>query len=204
MKTKRKKNLQYIPGAADDGLGFFPAITCQLVEEGRLRVRWVVHHRRRQFHTKTEALASAEAEIALAFEDSSLPSSAERFLDHLRQRGYSELMDYRVAKAFDDDRRSVLGDDFQPAFGEAAVRNDPVLHASIMEIVNRQLAERNPPEARETFERLLAEGYSPEHVRRMIGLLVARGLTETLMRRKPFDVNRYVEHLRRLPEIPPL
>jgi hypothetical protein len=203
MKTKRKKNLQYIPGAADDGLGFFPAITCQIMGEGPPRVRWVVQHRRRQFHSKKEALASANAEIALAFEDSTLPSSAERFLDHLRQRGFSELMDYRVAKTFEEDRRSVLGDDFQPAFGEAAARRDPVLHASIMEIVNRQIAERNPPEARETFERLLAEGYSPEHIRRMIGLLVARGITETLMRQKPFDVNRYSELLRRLPEIPP-
>jgi hypothetical protein len=204
MQTKKKKGLQYVPGAADDGLGFFPAITCQRVDEGRPRVRWVVHHRRRQFQTKAEALASAEAEIALAFEDSSLPSSPERFLDHLRQRGFSELMDYRVAKTFDDDRRSVLGEEFQPPFGEAAARNDPMLHASILQAVNRQLAERYPPEAHEAFERLLAAGYSPEHIRRMMCLLMARGLAETMMGTKPFDTELYQERLRRLPEIPPL
>lgn len=202
MKTKRQKNLEYVPGAADDGLGFFPAITCQIAGKGEPRVLWIVHHRRRQLPTKQEALASADAEIALAFEDSSLPSSPARFLDHLRQRGFSELTDYRMARSFEEDRRSVLGDAWEPAFGEAAVRNDPVLHASIMEIVNSQIAERNPPETLETFERLQAEGYSAEHARRMIGLLVALGLTETMIFRRPFDMNRYIEALRRLPEIP--
>ena len=203
MKTKGKKNLQYVPGAADDGLGFFPAITCQIAGHDAPRVRWVVHHRRRQFPTKQEALASAEAELALAFEDARLPSSPERFLDHLRQRGFSELMDYRVAKSFEEDRRSALGDAFQPAFGEVAARHDPVLHAAVMEMVNRQIAERDPPETRETIERLLAEGYSPEHARRMIGLVLSRELMYSMLRGTPFDVRSFVETLRRLPEIPP-
>lgn len=203
MKTTRKKGLQYVPGAAGDGLGFFPAITCQIAGEGRPRVRWVVHHRRRQFPTKQEALASAEAELALAFETPALPASPERFLDHLRQRGFSELMDYQVARTFEEDRRSALGDAFQPAFGEAAVRHDPVLHAALMEMVNRQLAENDPPETRETLERLLAEGYSPEHVRRMIGLLLATELTRSMLDQRPFNEKRFVENLRRLPEIPP-
>lgn len=203
MKTKGKKNLQYVPGAADDGFGFFPAITCQIAGQGPPQVRWVVHHRRRQFPTKQEALASAEAELALAFEDARLPSSPARFLDHLRQRGFSELMDYHVAKSFEEDRRSALGDAFQPALGEAAARNDPVLHAALMEMVNRQIAESDPPETRETVERLLAEGYSPEHARRMIGFLLAREFTYSMLRGKSFDIRRYVETLRRLPEIPP-
>jgi hypothetical protein len=203
MKTKWKKNLQYVPGAADDGFGFFPAITCQIAGQGTPRVRWVVHHRRRQFPTKEEALASAEAELALAFEDPRLPSSPERFLDHLRQRGFSELMDYRVAKSFEEDRRSALGDSWQPAFGEAAARHDPVLHAAVMEMVNRQLAEGDPPETRETLERLLAEGYAPEYARRMIGFLLVRELTRSMLRQTSFDVRSFIENLRRLPEIPP-
>lgn len=203
MKTKGKKNLQYVPGAADDGLGFFPAITCQIAGQGAPRVRWVVHHRRRQFPTRQEALASAEAELALAFEDSRLPSSPELFLDHLRQRGFSELADYRVAKSFEEDRRSALGDAWQPAFGEAAARHDPVLHAAVLEMVNRQLAEGDPPETRETLERLLAEGYAPEHARRMIGFLLIRELTRSMIRQTSFDVRSFIENLRRLPEIPP-
>lgn len=202
MKTHKKKHAQYIPGAAGDGFGFFPAITCQIAGEGKPRVRWVVHHRRRQFVTKQEALASAEAEMALAFEDRSLPSSPELMLDHLRQRGFSELAEYQVARSFEEDRRTSLGAAFEPAFGDEAAQSDPVLHATLMQMVAQQLAENDPPETRETFERLLAEGYSPEHIRRMIILLLVRGLNVSTMRQAPFDMKTFVEQLRRLPKLP--
>jgi hypothetical protein len=63
----------------------------------------------------------------------------------------------------------VLGDEFKPAFGEAAARHDPILHAAIQRMVDHQIAESDPAETRKTVERLLAEGHSPEHARRMIG-----------------------------------
>ena len=201
---KEKKGLQYVPGAAGDGLGFFPVITCQIAGSRAPHVLWVVHHRRKHLATKEEALAAAEAELALAFSDPPLPSSPERFLDHLRARGFSELTDYRTARSFDEDRRSVLGDEFQSAFGEAAARQDPILHAAVMRMVDHQIAEKDPPETQQTVERLLAEGYSPEHVRRMIGLLIVRELTDGLFHQAPFNLKRFIEHLRRLPEIPPL
>ncbi len=204
MKTnKKKKDVQYIPGAADDGLGFFPVITCEVTRGRETKVLWVVHHQRRQVPTKDSALAAAESELALAFATPSLPSSPERFLDHLRQRGFSELSQYKVAESYEQDRRSALGDDYQPAFGDEAARNDPVLHASLMEMVNEQMAENDPPETRETVERLLAAGYSPEYARRMIGFLIVYELTEGMFHKTPFNQKRYIENLRRLPELPP-
>lgn len=197
-----KVDLQYVPGAAGDGLGFFPAITCQL-EGDPPRVLWIVHRRRQQLPTKEAALTAANDEIARGFKDPSLPRSPERFRDHLHRQGFSDLGDYRVAKSFDEDRRSALGDAFEPAFGEEAARNDPILHAAIMQTVDSQLAENDPPETREAFERLLGEGYSPEHARRMIGLLIAREMVREMVYRKPFDEKGFRENLRRLPEIPP-
>ncbi len=203
-KGKKKGNLQYLAGAAGDGFGFFPAITCQIAGKGSApHVLWIVQRRRQQLPAKEAALAAADAEIARGFNDPSLPPSPERFRDYLRQQGFSELTEYRVAKSFDEDRRSVLGDDFQPAFGEEAARHDPVLHAALMEMVNLQIVERDPPETRETFERLVAAGYSPEYVRRMIGLLIAREMTHGMLQGRPFDEKSFIEHLRRLPEIPP-
>ncbi|HEX4966139.1 MAG TPA: hypothetical protein VF173_35350 [Thermoanaerobaculia bacterium] len=199
----KKKGLQYVPGAADDGFGFFPVITCQIAGSGAPEVLWVVLHRRRQLPAKQEALAAAEAELALAFKNPPLPSAPERFLDHLRQRGFSELTDYKVAKSFDEDRHSALGDEYQPAFGEAAARNDPVLHAAVMRMVDQKIADNDPPETRETVERLLAAGYSPEYVRRMIGLLIVSELTQGMFDQTPFNQKRFVENLHRLPEIPP-
>ena len=201
MKKSEQKHLEYVPGAAGDGLGFFPAVTCQIAGKPEPRVLWIVYHRRLHLPTREEALEAADAEIALAFGKSSLPSSPKRFRRHLRQRGFSDLKDYHLARSFDQDRRSVLGDAWEPAFGEEAVRQDPALHAAIMQIVNAQIAERNPPETLEAFERLQAQGYSPEYARRMIGLLLAQGMAETLIFHKPFDLKRYVEALRRLPEI---
>lgn len=203
MKTDEKKKimLQYVPGAADDGMGFFPVVTCQI--EGRPpEVLWIVHHRRRQLREKQEALSAADAEIALAFQDRTLPSSPKRFLEHLRQRGFSDMADFRVAGSFDEDRRSVLGDEYQPAFGEEAARHDPVMHAALMQMVDRQIAENDPPETRETFERLLEQGYSPEYIRRMIGLLIAREHLEEMFRRTPFNTERFIGNLRRLPQVP--
>ena len=202
-KNSQKVNLQYLAGAAGDGFGFFPAITCQIAGKGAPRVLWVVHRRRQQFPAKEAALAAADAEIARGFNDPSLPPSPERFRGYLRQQGFSDLGEHRVAKSFDEDRRSALGDAFQPAFGEEAARHDPVLHATFMEMVNRQIAESDPPETRETFERLLSEGYSPEYVKRMIGFLIAREMTRGMIQGKLFDEKSFVEHLRRLPEIPP-
>ena len=31
---KKKKDVEYVPGAGDDGYGFFPAITCQMAGKG--------------------------------------------------------------------------------------------------------------------------------------------------------------------------
>ena len=198
-----KIGLQYVPGAAGDGLGFFPAITCQIAGKDAPHVLWIVHRQRQQLSTKEAALAAADDEIARGFDNPSLPGSPERFRDHLRQQGFSDLTDYRVAKSFDEDRHSVLGDAFEPAFGEEAARNDPVLHAALMQRVDRQLAENDPPEARQAFERLQNEGYSPEHARRMIGLLLAREMVRGMIYGKPFDQQDFIENLRRLPEIPP-
>lgn len=200
-KKSKKAGVQYVPGAGDDGLGFFPVVTCQITGKGAPRVLWIAHHRRQQLATREAALSAADAEIALGFDDPSLPSSPARFRDHLRHRGFSDLTDYRVAKSFDEDRRSALGDAFQPAFGEAAARHDPILHAALMELVNRRIIEGDPPETRETFERLQAAGYSPEHARRMIGLVLAGEMTREMLSGRPFAEKSFIKNLRRLPEI---
>ncbi|HEX3129309.1 MAG TPA: hypothetical protein VH394_18385 [Thermoanaerobaculia bacterium] len=202
MKTdeRDKISLEYVPGAADDGMGFFPVVTCQIGSHPP-KVLWVVHHRRRQLRSKEEALSAANDEIALAFQDRTLPSSPERFREHLWQRGFSDLASYRVAGSFDQDRLSALGDEYQPVFGEEAARHDPVVHAALMQRVDRQIAENDPPEVREAFERLFAQGYGPEYIRRMIGFLIARENLEEMFQGTPFNRARFIENLRRLPQI---
>jgi hypothetical protein len=73
---------------------------------------------------------------------------------------------------------------------------------AIHEVVENQLRDLNPPETKETFDRLIDEGYSEEQVRTLIGYVVASEIFEILKYLKPYNHERYVEALRRLPELP--
>jgi hypothetical protein len=197
--------VEYLAGAGGNGYGFLPVITCSMVtSQGKKRIRWILHHPGEQYKEKDQALAAADARIAVIFEDHpELVGSPDRFAGHLRARGFIDLKSYVTAKNYDDDRRTALGDAYEPAFGDAAAQFDPELHAKVMGIVETQLAEGHPAETRRTFERLLASGHNPEHARRLIGLVAARELVEELVAHKPFDEATYVANLLRLPELPP-
>jgi len=201
----REPKIEYLAGAGDDGYGFLPVISCFVVtSQGKKRTRWVLHHPGEQFKVKDQALAAADARIAVIFDEHpELTRNPDLFAHHLRAKGFTDLKSFVTAKSYDEDRRTALGGAYEPAFGEAATRFDPELHAKVMGIVETQLSEGHPEETRIAFERLQAAGYNPEHAKRMIGLLVAHELVQETVYHKPFDEKRYVEHLRRLPELPP-
>lgn len=79
---------------------------------------------------------------------------------------------------------------------------NPYLQAAIQEVVENQLRENNPSERRQTFDRLIGEGYSSEEAKRLIGSVVVAGMFETLSREEPFNHARFVKALRKLPELP--
>ncbi|MDO9079983.1 MAG: hypothetical protein Q7U44_04225 [Desulfuromonadales bacterium] len=78
------------------------------------------------------------------------------------------------------------------------------LKAAIIEVVENQLEANDPPEIKETLDRLVSEGYSSQESKELIGNVVVVEVFEVLKEGKPFDLDRYVTALRRLPEIPPL
>lgn len=80
--------------------------------------------------------------------------------------------------------------------------HNPVLHAAIMEVVDNQLRDLDPPETKQTYDRLLAEGVSVEEVRRLIGCVVASEIFDMLKHEKPFDLGRYIKALSDLPKLP--
>jgi hypothetical protein len=77
-----------------------------------------------------------------------------------------------------------------------------VFSAAMYEVVDNQLRGENPPETKQTLERLLAEGHSPEDARRMLAAVVASEVFEVLKRKQPYDPARYVAALQRLPKLP--
>jgi len=76
------------------------------------------------------------------------------------------------------------------------------LNKAIREVVDNQLRGLDPPETQETFNRLVEEGYSSEQARTLIGFVVSSEIFDILKNMEPYNHERFVEALRRLPELP--
>ena len=76
------------------------------------------------------------------------------------------------------------------------------IKAAIIEVVNNQLEALDPPETYQTLERLVAEGYSIIDAKELIGNVVVAEVFEVMNEGKPFDPQRYVAALNKLPETP--
>ena len=72
----------------------------------------------------------------------------------------------------------------------------------IMEIVENQMRDENPPETRQTYDRLTAMGYSDEDAKQLIARVVVIELFGMLKNTESFNTERFVEGLNKLPEVP--
>jgi uncharacterized protein with ATP-grasp and redox domains len=72
------------------------------------------------------------------------------------------------------------------------------LQKAILEVVENQIRENNPPETRKTLDRLLKKGYSKGDAMKLIGSVVAVEIYEILKNKEPFNEERYVKALREL------
>ena len=79
---------------------------------------------------------------------------------------------------------------------------NPQLHAAVMEIVAKQMRDVDPPETKQTYDRLLAEGHDDQEARRLIGCVVVAEIFAVLKRGQAFDPERYAAALARLPRLP--
>jgi len=79
---------------------------------------------------------------------------------------------------------------------------NPQLAAAILEIVDTQLRDRTPPETQQTFDRLVAAGYTPEGARQLLAHVVVREIFTVMRRGERYDAARFVAALHRLPALP--
>ena len=79
---------------------------------------------------------------------------------------------------------------------------NPYLQAAIFEAVDNQMAAGNPPETKETFERLLAEGFSEEDARKLIGRAICVEIYRIGKYKEVYNRERYLKNLRNLPSEP--
>jgi hypothetical protein len=79
---------------------------------------------------------------------------------------------------------------------------NPRLRAAILEVVEEQLRKGDPPETRETLDRLTREGFSDADARVLLGQVVAVELYCVSKEKKPFNRERFVKNLQNLPAEP--
>ena len=79
---------------------------------------------------------------------------------------------------------------------------NPYLRAAIMEVIENQLRNNVPPQTRQTFRRLIEAGYSEEEAKRLIGCVVSAEIFDVLKKNEPFNLERFVKALNKLPEMP--
>ena len=78
-------------------------------------------------------------------------------------------------------------------------RGNLAVQAAILEAVDGQLRENSPPEVRLTLKRLVDSGMSDEMARLSIGMVLLFEMNDVLRTNAPFDEDRYVASLKRLP-----
>jgi hypothetical protein len=82
------------------------------------------------------------------------------------------------------------------------METNPHLQATTMEVLDNQLRENNPPETKETYERLLAEGHSVTQTRELIASVILAEIYEILKQKQPYNQEGFVAALKRLPRLP--
>lgn len=76
------------------------------------------------------------------------------------------------------------------------------LKDQILETVQNQIETNQPPETKETLERLKKTGYSDDDAKQLIGQCLAVELYHVFSNQEPFNESRYISNLKNLPEQP--
>lgn len=79
------------------------------------------------------------------------------------------------------------------------MKPNPHLNAAIMEVVDHQLRDLDPPATKQTYDRLLAEGFSDEETRKMIARVLVYEMHNMLKNNRTFDHGRFDAALAKLP-----
>jgi hypothetical protein len=79
---------------------------------------------------------------------------------------------------------------------------NPYLRAAFMEVVDNQIASNDPPETRETLNRLISEGISEQDARLYIGQAICVEVWEIMKNKREFNLERFVRNLKNLPKEP--
>ena len=76
------------------------------------------------------------------------------------------------------------------------------LRAAILEVINTQIRENDPPETKQALIRLREQGFSEEEALKLIGYVVASEVFSVLKENRQYDQEKYISALKNLPRLP--
>ena len=80
--------------------------------------------------------------------------------------------------------------------------DDAFAHEKLVEAIENQLAEGEPPAAQATLNKLTLVGYEREETLSLIAQVLAHHINLMLEQDAPFDLQAYEQSLRNLPDLP--
>ena len=80
--------------------------------------------------------------------------------------------------------------------------SSPELKEQVMRAVKEQLDVNIPPETKQTYERLISEGYNETEAHDMLAYVLTAELFTVLKEKRPFDLSHYIANLNLLPALP--
>jgi hypothetical protein len=76
------------------------------------------------------------------------------------------------------------------------------LKNAILEVMNKQIMDNDPPETKKTLVRLQEIGYSNEEAIKFIGYVVASEVFAVFREGRRYDEKKYIAALKALPKLP--
>jgi Holliday junction resolvasome RuvABC DNA-binding subunit len=78
------------------------------------------------------------------------------------------------------------------------MKSNPRLKRLLLEVVDNQMRENEPPITRETFERLKTLGYSEQQAKEKIATVLVGDIYDVMKDNKPHDAEKYEKQLQSL------
>ena len=72
---------------------------------------------------------------------------------------------------------------------------------AVFEAINNQIRNNNPPETKQTYDRLMKKIKNHDEVMKYIGVVMMAEILDILKSRKPFNKKRYIGRSNKLPDI---
>ncbi|NQT62000.1 MAG: hypothetical protein HQ556_03485 [Candidatus Marinimicrobia bacterium] len=79
---------------------------------------------------------------------------------------------------------------------------NPALGEEMKEVVRRQISSNDPPETKQTYDRLIEQGLAEDEVMRLLAVVVASEIFDVMKKGEPFNLERYKRRLEKLPAEP--